>query len=384
MQTLSTSSWLTKLEQQIFTINQKQATGELVLGNKTTQWRLCFFLGQLIYSVEETHRVRRWQRALKRHCPNWKVENRPVSNHEIWECQLLHYGMAKGELTAAQVKAVVREITEEVVLSITRLGTGNGYWRSCEYQEPKIPFYLTLCPLEVKKIFHQSQNIYQQWRETGLSYLDPQLAPVLTKSASNPAGCSADTFLNLTALFNGRYTMWDISLKTKQPIARVAKLVHYFYKQGVVELENLPDVTPPPLPTQFVDSQDKNQPVIACVDDSPLVGKYLKELLTPLGYRVLYIQDPIEAVAKLTKYKPDLLFLDIVMPKTDGYNLCSFLRKSTPFSNTPVVMLTSWDGVINRVRAKLVGADDFLAKPFETEQVLQLVKKYVAVEADEF
>ncbi|MBD2007109.1 MULTISPECIES: hypothetical protein [Cyanophyceae] len=75
MQTLPIYSGLTKLERQIVAINQKQATGELIVGYRTPQWRLCFFLGQLVYAVGETHRVRRWQRALKHHCPDWKVEN---------------------------------------------------------------------------------------------------------------------------------------------------------------------------------------------------------------------------------------------------------------------------------------------------------------------
>jgi two-component system, chemotaxis family, response regulator PixG len=63
------------------------------------------------------------------------------------------------------------------------------------------------------------------------------------------------------------------------------------------------------------------------------------------------------------------------MPDTDGYNVCNFLRNSSTFSKTPIIMLTSWDNPINRVRAKLVGVNDFLAKPFEAEQLLQLIKK---------
>ena len=110
---------------------------------------------------------------------------------------------------------------------------------------------------------------------------------------------------------------------------------------------------------------------------SPLIGKYLKEILIPAGYQLVYIQDPIQAVATLSDRKPDLLFLDIVMPKTDGYNVCNFLRKSSTFANTPIVMLTSCDGLINRVRAKMVGANDFLAKPFQAEQVLQMLKKHL-------
>jgi two-component system, chemotaxis family, response regulator PixG len=90
---------------------------------------------------------------------------------------------------------------------------------------------------------------------------------------------------------------------------------------------------------------------------------------------VLYVEEPIQGIATLAKYKPDLILLDLVMPDTDGYNVCNFLRNSSTFSKTPIIMLTSWDNPINRVRAKLVGVNDFLAKPFEAEQLLQLIKK---------
>ncbi|HBE35654.1 MAG TPA: hypothetical protein DD990_31235, partial [Cyanobacteria bacterium UBA11368] len=69
MQTVSAAYWLSKLDRNLLIINQKQATGELTIRSGTSQWRLCFFLGQLFYAIGENHRVRRWQRALKRHCP---------------------------------------------------------------------------------------------------------------------------------------------------------------------------------------------------------------------------------------------------------------------------------------------------------------------------
>ena len=85
----------------------------------------------------------------------------------------------------------------------------------------------------------------------------------------------------------------------------------------------------------------------------------------------------------LAKEKPHLILLDLVMPDTDGYNVCNFLRNRSTFRKTPIIMLTSWDNTINRVRAKLVGVSDFLAKPFEAEQLLQLIKKYLPADGQE-
>ncbi len=372
-----------KLEQHIVTINQKQATGELIIGHKAAQWRLCFFLGQLLYAIEENHRVRRWQRGLKRYCPNWSPDTSQLVSSELWECQLLHHGMTQNQLSAAQMKAVLRETAQEVLLSMIWQKNLTWHWRTCKYQESGIPFYLTLCPLEIKQLLQQSQHLYEQWQEMGVSYLHPELVPVVKQSPSELTQCSGDTFLNITALFNGRYTLWDIALKMKQPITRVVRLVHHFSQQGVVELKTIPDLPPPAVPKPTAAQPGKKLPAIACVDDSPLVGKYLEEILVPAGYRMLYVQDPIQGVGTLSDYKPDLIFLDLVMPKTDGYNVCSFLRKSEAFRKTPVIMLTSCNGLINRARAKLVGANDFLTKPFTNEQILQMIEKYLPVSVAE-
>jgi chemotaxis family two-component system response regulator PixG len=89
----------------------------------------------------------------------------------------------------------------------------------------------------------------------------------------------------------------------------------------------------------------------------------------------------MEGVATLAREKPDLIFLDVVMPQTNGYNLCTFLRQSELFRNTPIVILTSQDGLLDRTRAKLIGASDFLSKPPEPTKVLQIVQKYLDEES---
>jgi chemotaxis family two-component system response regulator PixG len=79
----------------------------------------------------------------------------------------------------------------------------------------------------------------------------------------------------------------------------------------------------------------------------------------------------------------ELIFLDLVMPNTNGYELCSFLRKSSTFENTPIVILTGHDGVVDRVRAMMAGSSDFMSKPPEADKVLQVVRKYLADESEE-
>lgn len=124
---------------------------------------------------------------------------------------------------------------------------------------------------------------------------------------------------------------------------------------------------------------DVSRPLVACVDDSPTICRSLEEILTHQGYRFVGIQDSLTAVLKLIKSKPDFIFLDLLMPKVNGYEICSQIRKTPSLKDVPVVILTGKDGIVDRMRAKLVGATDFLGKPVEAEKVLNVLHKYLSV-----
>ncbi|MEH2306674.1 response regulator [Nostoc sp.] len=124
---------------------------------------------------------------------------------------------------------------------------------------------------------------------------------------------------------------------------------------------------------------DVSRPLVACVDDSPMICRSLEEILTHQGYRFVGIQDSLTAVLNLIKSKPDFIFLDLLMPKVNGYEICSQIRKTPSLKDVPVVILTGKDGIVDRMRAKLVGANDFLGKPVEAEKVLNMLHKYLTV-----
>ena len=95
------------------------------------------------------------------------------------------------------------------------------------------------------------------------------------------------------------------------------------------------------------------------------------------GIEVLAITEPLQSVSTLLERKPDLIFLDLIMPNTNGYELCTFLRKTTTFQEIPIVILTGRDGMIDRVRAKMSGSSDFMSKPPDQSKVLQILRKFL-------
>jgi twitching motility two-component system response regulator PilG len=118
-------------------------------------------------------------------------------------------------------------------------------------------------------------------------------------------------------------------------------------------------------------------PRIICIDDDLAIGKTVEYTLQAKGYKVTAIQNPLEALTLVFQIKPDLILCDLAMPELDGYELCGMLRKSTAFRQTPIIMLTGKDGFIDRVRARMVGATDYLTKPFGASELLMLLERYI-------
>ncbi len=136
---------------------------------------------------------------------------------------------------------------------------------------------------------------------------------------------------------------------------------------GIGRLPNKPTATTPEKPTTL----------IACIDDSILIYQSLEKILTDTGYRCYGVQDPLKIMPSLIRNKPDFIFLDLLMPITNGYEVCEQIRKTPSLKDIPVIILTGKDGLIDRMRSKMVGATGFLGKPVQAEAVLKMIDKYL-------
>jgi twitching motility two-component system response regulator PilG len=115
---------------------------------------------------------------------------------------------------------------------------------------------------------------------------------------------------------------------------------------------------------------------VMVVDDSKTIRNVAEKLLNKEGYTVITADDGFEALPKIVDHRPDIIFLDIMMPRLDGYQNCSVIKSNAMFKNTPVVMLSSKDGVFDKARGKLVGSEQFVTKPFTREDLLDAIKQY--------
>ncbi|MGH8509172.1 MAG: response regulator [Gammaproteobacteria bacterium] len=115
---------------------------------------------------------------------------------------------------------------------------------------------------------------------------------------------------------------------------------------------------------------------VLVADDSNTIRRSADIFLRKAGCEVVYGEDGFDALAKIPDFKPDLIFVDVMMPKLDGYQVCTVVKQHPRFRMLPVIMLTSKDNVFDRARAKLVGADEYLTKPFTRDGLLNAVATY--------
>ena len=114
---------------------------------------------------------------------------------------------------------------------------------------------------------------------------------------------------------------------------------------------------------------------VMVIDDSRTIRKSAETMLGREGCEVLTADDGFEALSLIHKHHPDLIFVDIMMPRLDGYQTCAIIKNNDRFRDTPVIMLTSKDGLFDKARGRIVGSDHYLTKPFTKDELLDAVRE---------
>lgn len=116
---------------------------------------------------------------------------------------------------------------------------------------------------------------------------------------------------------------------------------------------------------------------VMVIDDSKTIRRSAETLLKKAGCEVVTAIDGFEALAKITEHKPDIIFVDIMMPRLDGYQTCALIKNNQTFKGTPVIMLSSKDSIFDRARGRIVGSEEYLTKPFSKEDLINAISAHV-------
>jgi len=117
---------------------------------------------------------------------------------------------------------------------------------------------------------------------------------------------------------------------------------------------------------------------VMVIDDSKTIRRTAESLLKKAGCEVLTAIDGFEALAIIADSRPDVIFVDIMMPRLDGYQTCALIKNNTEFKHTPVIMLSSKDGLFDRARGRIVGSEQYLTKPFTKNELLDAIRQYAS------
>ncbi len=117
--------------------------------------------------------------------------------------------------------------------------------------------------------------------------------------------------------------------------------------------------------------------MVMVIDDSKTIRRTAETLLTKAGCVVITATDGFDALAKIADTRPNIIFVDIMMPRLDGYQTCALIKNNSEFKKTPVIMLSSKDGLFDKAKGRIVGSDQYLTKPFSKAELLSVIQKYL-------
>lgn len=116
---------------------------------------------------------------------------------------------------------------------------------------------------------------------------------------------------------------------------------------------------------------------VMVIDDSKTIRRTAETLLTKVGCKVFTANDGFDALSKIADSHPDIIFVDIMMPRLDGYQTCALIKNNSRFKSTPVIMLSSKDGLFDKAKGRIVGSDEYLTKPFSKDELLSSIRLHV-------
>ena len=347
------------------------------------QWTMFLSQGRIVYATGGTHSIRRWRRHLSARYPHLKLDIKTLE-YELstanaivlpicWEYQVLHTWTSQQRITEHDAAQIIQEIVVEILFDIA--------------QAPGVTYQIGRCPsltaefspiqVDDEAVFTAAQKLWYVWSEANLGGYFPGFAPKIQDAEQIQAATSPQTYRTLIALLTGQHALWDLAVKTQRSILQLTQALNPYIQMGWIELTELAEEPVPTVQPRAPRSPVSAVPLVACIDDSRTVCQTMEQVIGGAGYRFVSVMEASRAIATLLARKPDIIFLDLIMPETNGYDICSYLRKLSLFKQTPIIILSGTDGVVDQVRARLLGASDFLSKPVDPDVILTIIRKHL-------
>ena len=409
-----------------------------VVSNSVT-WSIYLEKGKIAYashSVEPFDRLDCHLRRLASRMPSLSSETRAklrlmfendLSKEQLninSEYQAICWLIEGQHLTEEQAKILIEGLVKEVIESFLLVEQGSYELHSF----PEITSYLT--KLDLSNLVKYAQKQLQAWQSLAPEISSPYQCPYLAASSLNQK-LTSELQQKLTAILKG-FSFRHLAILLNQDELRLAQSLYPYIKAGNILLQppsapfdclpsfansakepaknyllpleitanksvtdislvsspKLPEIsTQNPQSVNIVVKPNNNLPEtqinkkiykIVCVDDSPTMLREISYFLDDESFAVSTISNPVKALMQIVRLKPDLILLDVKMAGIDGYELCRLLRNHSFFKTTPIIMVTGNTGIIDRVKARMLGASSYLTKPFTQADLLKIVFRHLS------
>lgn len=353
--------------------NKLGGEGASIYRLKQQSWFVFFLNGQIIYCQEGESSLSRISDYLRHYRVEMRLTDKQIASLPSTDAPEYAYLWALLERNIINPKiagSIIHGLVHETLFDLLSLHQGNFIFHQGAPLAPQLNTF-EIAPF-VTKITKQ----VQEWKELYPHIQSPEQLPVLSDKVHLQSSLPEATVNKLQHWADGKTSLRQLARYLNRDILTVAKAIYPYVQQSWLQLV-YSDTTK--IDTHPVDAKlkGKHRGRIVCIDDAIAIGETINSILQAQGYEAIALTNPLEALSLVFQLKPDLILCDIAMSELEGYEVCAMLRHSRAFRLTPIIMLTGKDGFIDRVKASMVGATDYLTKPFTDTELLMLVEKYI-------
>ncbi|MBH8577665.1 DUF4388 domain-containing protein [Nostocaceae cyanobacterium CENA369] len=344
---------------------------------KRQSWFAFFRNGQIIYCQEGESNLLRIDDYLRHYRVEMRLEEKQLASLGLQSAREYGYLWALLERNIINPKIaqnIIHHLVHETLFDLLSLHQGNFIFLQDAALAPQ------LTSLEIAPLVATITQQVQEWKQLYPHIQSPEQLPILADIVQLNSSLPTATVSKLQQWADGKTSLRQLARHLNRDILTVAKAIYPYVQQGWLQLVDSV-ANNSKTHKQSTGMQDKQRMRIVCIDDTTTIGETVESILKAQGYEAIALSNPLEALSLIFRLQPDLILCDIAMPELDGYEICAMLRQSTAFRFVPIIMLTGKDGFIDRVRANMVGATDYLTKPFGDTELLMLVEKYIKVQS---
>lgn len=336
-------------------------------------WFIFFLNGQIVYATDSDSSLSRLRDCLRYYQLETSLDSITVpslAKYNALEYAYLWALLEQRILTPAQGRSIIQSIVHETLFDLLSLHQG------CFIFEQGSALAPHLTTLEISSLLTKIMKQVQEWKQLYPHMQSPEQCLAIVAPIQLCQALPEATFNNLERWADGKTSLRQLARYLDRDLLTIAKAIYPFIKHGWIQLLYPPTIANPTY-TKDLQLNSKKVPRIVCIDDAITICQVVESILKLQGYEAVGFTAPLKALSLVFQLKPDLILCDIAMPELNGYELCAMLRHSNTFRHIPIVMLTAQERFINRVKARMVGASDYLTKPFAESELLMLVEKHL-------